>query len=275
MSNLVIHAEGLSKRYRIGDPHDSTENLRALLEGTVRAPLRLLSGGRPSANDHSVGTEHINGKHVWALKDVSFSVRRGETLALIGGNGAGKSVLMKILARVTKPTEGCARVRGRVGAMLEVGAGFHHELTGRENIYLSGTILGITRDIINRSLDEIVRFAGIEKFMNTPIKHYSSGMRMRLAFAVAAQLETEILLVDEALSVADAAFREQGLEKMQQAAAAGRTIIFVSHDLNVVEKLCDRALWLKNGRVVMDDTAPRVLRSYLATNSRPGGIHGK
>jgi lipopolysaccharide transport system ATP-binding protein len=264
VNGFVIKVEGLGKRFKLGQKPDSARHLRGLLEGALRrTPFhRLQAVPEPNGN-----------RHVWALKNVSFSIRQGEVLGLLGNNGAGKSVLLKVLARITKPTEGYARVRGHIGAMLEVGAGFHPELTGRENIYLSGTILGMTRVNISRQFDEIVGFSGVEKFLHTPIKHYSSGMRVRLAFAIAAQLDTQILLVDEVLSVADDAFREMCLAKLQQAAEAGKTIMIVSHDLSVIERLCHRALFLQAGRVVMDDTVPCVTRSYLAANSAPGDAH--
>jgi lipopolysaccharide transport system ATP-binding protein len=256
VDSFVIKVEGLGKRFKLGQKRGS--NLRGLLEGIMRTPFRRLK----------TVPEQNGNRYVWALKDVSFSIRPGEVLGLLGNNGAGKSVLLKVLARITKPTEGYARVRGHIGAMLEVGAGFHPELTGRENIYLSGTILGMSRASITRQFDEIVGFSGVEKFLHTPIKHYSSGMRVRLAFAIAAQLDTQILLVDEVLSVADDTFRETCLAKLKRAAEAGKTIIVVSHDLSVIERLCHRALLLKAGQVVMDDTAARVMREYLAEDRR-------
>lgn len=257
MNDFVIEIEGLGKRFKLGQRRGSV-NLRGALEGILRRPFRHLK----------LVPEPNSNPYVWALKEVSFSLRQGDVMGLIGGNGAGKSVLLKILARITKPTEGRALVRGRIGAMLEVGAGFHPELTGRENIYLSGTILGMSPASISRQFDEIVSFSGVERFLYTPIKHYSSGMRMRLAFAVAAHLDTQILLVDEVLSVADDAFREMCITKLKQTAETGKTIMIVSHDPSVIERLCHRALLLANGRVMMDDTVPRVMRKYLEEDKR-------
>jgi lipopolysaccharide transport system ATP-binding protein len=242
MSNWAIQAEGLGKHYRLGALH-GRQGLRGAMERVLRGQL----GG---------------GEEMWALRDVSFSVRSGETLALVGGNGAGKSVLLKILARVTKPSAGIARLRGRIGAMLEVGAGFHGMLSGRDNIHLSGAILGVPTATIARQFDEIVDFAGVQRFVDTAVRHYSSGMQARLAFAIAAQLETEIMLLDEVLSVADRDFRERCIDRIRQAATKGRTVILVSHDDEVVERLCTRALWLDHGRIVMDGTGANVLRAY-------------
>jgi lipopolysaccharide transport system ATP-binding protein len=260
VNGFAIEVEGLGKRFTLGQKRGSARHLRGLLEGAVRVPFRRLKAG----------PEQHQPRYVWALKDVSFRLRPGEVLGLLGNNGAGKSVLLKVLARITKPTRGYARVRGHIGAMLEVGAGFHPELTGRENIYLSGTILGMNRAGISRQFDEIVSFSGVEQFLHTPIKHYSSGMRVRLAFAIAVQLDTQILLLDEVLSVADDAFRELCIAKLKQAAEAGKSIMLVSHDLSLITRLCHRALLLKSGSIMMDDAAPCVMRSYLAGNSTPG-----
>ena len=265
MNGFAIRVEGLGKQFKLGQKHGSASHLRGLLEGVVRMPFRRW---------RAVPEQNGNG-YVWALKDVSFSLRQGEVLGLLGNNGAGKSVLLKVLARITKPTEGYARVRGHIGAMLEVGAGFHPQLTGRENIYLSGTILGMKRADISRQFDEIVSFSGVEQFLHTPVKHYSSGMRMRLAFAIAAQLDTQILLVDEVLSVADDAFREMCIAKLKQAAETGKTIIIVSHDLSLIARLCHRALFLKAGNIMMDDTVSCVMRSYLAANGTSGDAQAK
>jgi lipopolysaccharide transport system ATP-binding protein len=202
-------------------------------------------------------------QHIWALKGVSLEVREGEVVGLIGRNGAGKSTLLKILARVTRPTEGYAEIRGRVGSLLEVGTGFHPELTGRENIYLSGAILGMSKSEIGRKFDEIAAFAEIEKFLDTPVKHYSSGMYMRLAFSVAAHLEPQILLVDEVLAVGDVAFQKKCLSKMGDAAQTGRTVIFVSHNMAAMENLCRRAVFLDKGRVHREGPAREVIGCYL------------
>ncbi|HEV2852070.1 MAG TPA: ABC transporter ATP-binding protein [Thermoanaerobaculia bacterium] len=206
---------------------------------------------------------------MWALRDVSFEIGRGEAVGLIGGNGAGKSTLLKILSRITEPTTGEARIEGRVGSLLEVGTGFHSELSGRENVYLAGAILGMKRAEITRKLDEIVAFAEVERFLDTPVKRYSSGMYLRLAFAVAAHLEPEILLVDEVLAVGDAAFQKKCLGKMGDVARQGRTVLFVSHNMVAIEGLCQRVLWLRDGRVAEDGPAGRVVSEYLKTSSAP------
>src|ERR1700682_1174325 len=221
MNKVVIQTEGLGKRYRRGVHVDT--GLRHALERFVRSPLRSLRGARPEV--------------FWALRDVSLEVREGEVLGLIGRNGAGKTTLLKILSRITRPTEGWAEIRGRVRSLLEVGTGFHGELTGRENTYLSGSILGMSKREISRKFDEIVAFAEIEKFIDTPAKHYSSGMYMRLAFAVAAHLEPEILIVDEVLAVGDVAFQKKCLGKMGEVARSGHTVLFVSHNLAAVRNL--------------------------------------
>ncbi len=257
---LVINVEGLGKQFRLSERHGAAQSLRNRLEETVRAPFARRSTG---LDDQKRG-------RFWALKDVSFSVTKGEVMGLIGPNGAGKSVLLKILSRITKPTEGRARVRGRVGVMLDAGAGFHPELSGRENIFLSGALLGMSRASITRQLDEIVCFSGLEEFLHMRLKRYSTGMQARLALAVAAHLDTQILLVDEALSLADDVFREACVGKLRQAAAAGKTIILVSHDLSVIERLCHRAVLLIGGRVVIDDSVPRVVSEYhQGAPSRP------
>jgi lipopolysaccharide transport system ATP-binding protein len=206
---------------------------------------------------------------LWALKDVSFEVKRGEVVGIIGRNGAGKSTLLKILSRITEPTEGYADIIGRVGSLLEVGTGFHPELTGRENIYLNGSILGMKRAEIERRFDEIVAFAEIERFIDTPVKYYSSGMYVRLAFAVAAHLEPEILLVDEVLAVGDAAFQKKCLGKMQEVGREGRTILFVSHNMTAVQNLCQRCVWLDSGRTSEDGPSGQVISSYLKTSFSP------
>src|ERR1700682_4631884 len=228
MNKVVIQTEGLGKRYRRGVHVDT--GLRHALERFVRSPPRSLRGGRPEV--------------LWALRDGSLEVREGEVLGLIGRNGAGKTTLLKILSRITRPTEGWAEIRGKVRSLLEVGTGFHPELTGRENTYLSGSILGMSKREIDRKFDEIVAFAEIERFIETPVKHYSSGMYVRLAFAVAAHLEPEILIVDEVLAVGDVEFQRKCLGKMQDVAALqGRTVLFVSHNMAAVTALCPRAVY--------------------------------
>jgi lipopolysaccharide transport system ATP-binding protein len=207
---------------------------------------------------------------IWALKDVSFEVKRGEALGIIGRNGAGKSTLLKILSRVTKPTRGGADIHGRVGSLLEVGTGFHPELTGRENLYLNGSILGMKRAEIDRKFDEIVEFSGVATFLDTPVKHYSSGMYVRLAFSVAAHLEPEILIVDEVLAVGDAGFQRKCLAKMEEVSWDGRTVLFVSHNMGLVQSLCERAVYLRGGSVHVDDTSATAVASYLQSLEEAG-----
>jgi lipopolysaccharide transport system ATP-binding protein len=256
MSDVVIHAQCLGKRYRRG-VRASSETLRDTLTRLIRSPLRSLR-----RQQHET---------FWALRDVSLEVHEGEVLGLIGRNGAGKSTLLKILSRITRPTEGWAEIRGRVRSLLEVGTGFHGELTGRENTYLGGSILGMSKREIDRKFEAIVEFAEIEKFIDTPVKHYSSGMYVRLAFAVAAHLEPEILLVDEVLAVGDASFQKKCLGKMGDVAKAGRTIVFVSHNMTALQSLCERAIWLEGGSVVQDARAGAVISAYLAQFARPTG----
>ncbi len=257
MGDVVIRVEGLSKRYRIGQ-RESYLALRDVLARTFSAPFRRVSSRSLTPNPDPPTPDFI-----WALQDVSFEIREGEVVGIIGRNGAGKTTLLKILSRITKPTAGYAEVRGRVGSLLEVGTGFHSELTGRENIYLSGAILGMTKKEIDRRFDEIVAFAEIEKFIDTPVKHYSSGMYVRLAFAVAAHLETDILLVDEVLAVGDAAFQKKCLEKMSHASHEGRTVLFVSHNLAAVEALCRSCFLLNGGCLLAKGPARQVVEQYL------------
>src|SRR6202035_4219000 len=235
MTTAVIEAQGLSKRYERG-ARASSGLLRDTLARTLRSPWTLFQRQKPEV--------------FWALKDVSLEVREGEVLGLIGRNGSGKTTLLKILSRITRPTEGWAEIHGRVGSLLEVGTGFHPELTGRENTYLSGAILGMGRQEIARKFDEIVAFAEIETFIDTPVKHYSSGMFVCLAFAVAAHLEPEILLVDEVLAVGDVKVQKKCLGKMGDVARAGRTIVFVSHNMAALRRMCTRAIWLEGGRAL-------------------------
>src|SRR6267142_2829064 len=245
MNDIAIHVEGLSKRYRIGGPQERYRTLRATLTDTATAPWRALrSTFRPRGRQHSNGNNAF-----WALKDVSFEIKRAEVVGVIGRNGAGKSTLLKILSRITEPTAGYADIHGRVSSLLEVGTGFHLELTGRENIYLNGAILGMRRNEIERKFDEIVDFAEVDKFIDTPVKHYSSGMHLRLAFAVAAHLEPDILLVDEVLAVGDIAFQKKCIGKMEDVAAHGRTVLFVSHNLGAVKELCQSGMVLNNGKL--------------------------
>jgi lipopolysaccharide transport system ATP-binding protein len=256
-SEYAIRLEGIGKRYRIGQ-RVKYRTLRESLMGAVLAParrLRALSRGE-AAVDH--------GGTVWALEDVSFDVKVGESVAIIGRNGAGKSTLLKVLARITTPTKGRAELRGHVGSLLEVGTGFHHELSGRDNVYLNGAILGMKRAEIARKFDEIVAFAELEKFIDTPVKHYSSGMALRLAFAVAAHLEPEILVIDEVLAVGDAAFQQRCIGKMGDVSKQGRTVLFVSHNIAAVQSLCQRGVLLENGRVTKIGLVNEVVDHYLS-----------
>jgi lipopolysaccharide transport system ATP-binding protein len=253
---VAVDVEGLSKRYRIGE-------LQAAY-GTLRESLSHMAK-RLTGQEHHRGFDEI-----WALNDVSFAVTEGEALGVIGRNGAGKSTLLKILTRITAPTAGRAEIRGRVGSLLEIGTGFHPELTGRENIYLNGAILGMKRREINAKLPEIVEFSGVDKFLDTPVKRYSSGMHVRLAFSVAAHFEPEILLVDEVLSVGDAEFQARCMGRMEDIGATGRTVLFVSHNMQAVSQLCDRAILLDDGEIVMDGPSGDVVAHYLQTTAGAG-----
>ncbi len=253
MTDIAISANALGKRYRIGALKRQT-TIRERLTHAMKAPARWLSS---NGNGSSGGRRDF-----WALRDVSFELRKGDVVGLIGRNGAGKSTLLKILSRITQPTAGCADIDGRVGSLLEVGTGFHPELTGRENTYLNGAILGMGKKEIDRKFDEIVAFAEVGDFIDTPLKHYSTGMQMRLAFAVAAHLEPETLLVDEVLAVGDIAFQKKCLGKMGEVASVGRTIVFVSHQLNQIRRLCQRAIWIDGGKIRMDGAVHDVLAAY-------------
>ena len=254
---LVLRAESLGKRYRVGQ-REPYRALRDVLAEAIRLPARAALGRR----------ERTTRDWIWAIEDVSFDVRRGEVVGLIGANGAGKSTLLKLLSRITEPTSGRILIGGRVGSLLEVGTGFHPELTGRENIYLNGTILGMRKAEIDRRFDEIVEFSNLERFLDTPVKRYSSGMQVRLAFAVAAHLETQILLVDEVLAVGDAEFQQKCLGKMKDVTNEGRTIVFVSHNLAAVQALCTRALVLEQGRLVFDGSTGGAVERYLGHGRR-------
>ncbi len=258
MSNVVIRVEKLSKRYVIGAAKDRHDTLRDQLAAGFKSLIRK-NGCRPAGSDcHN---------SIWALKDVSFEVKRGETVGFVGYNGAGKSTLLKILSRITEPTTGFAEIRGRVSSLLEVGTGFHAELTGRENIYLNGVILGMKKAEIDRKFDEIVSFSEVEKFIDTPVKRYSSGMYVRLAFAVAAHLQTEVMLVDEVLAVGDVEFQRKCLGKIEEVAKQGRTVLFVSHSMGTVLNLCSRAILLRAGCLTHDGPAESTIKQYLTYHS--------
>lgn len=266
MSGIAVRAEGLGKRYRIGTAAERHDSLRAALSAAAAAPFRNLARLRRAGSTGGPEGEDT----VWALRDVSFEVGEGEVLGIVGRNGAGKSTLLKVLSRITEPTEGRARVSGRIGSLLEVGTGFHPELTGRENVYLNGSILGMGRGYIDRRFDEIVDFAGVERFIDTPVKRYSSGMYLRLAFAVAAHLEPEVLIVDEVLAVGDAEFQRKCLGKMGEVAGEGRTVLFVSHNMAAVRTLCSRALLLDGGELVADAGVEEVVDDYVTLGTTPG-----
>jgi len=254
MHEVMIHGVGLGKRYAIGE-RARYHALRDVLANAMNAPRRLFGWNRRSG-------EHRSREQLWALRDVSFDIQEGEIVGLIGRNGAGKTTLLKILSRVTRPTTGFAEFHGRMGSLLEVGTGFHPELTGRENVFLSGAILGMGKREIERKFDEIVAFAEVDKFIDTPLKHFSTGMQMRLAFAVAAQLEPEILLVDEVLAVGDLEFQKKCLGKMSEVSKGGRTIVFVSHQMSQIRRLCERVIWVDRGVIKQDGSTLDVVSAY-------------
>ena len=251
MSNFAIQANGLAKRYKIGHSVSSNATIRDAMMRMAKVEFC-----RDWKNSFS------NDDHVWAVSDVSFEIKHGEVVGIIGHNGAGKSTLLKLLSRITEPTKGSADIYGRIGSLLEVGTGFHQELTGRENVFLSGAILGMKKSDIKLRFDEIVAFAGVSKFIDTPVKHYSSGMFLRLAFAVAAHLEPDILLVDEVLAVGDIEFQKKCLNKMSEVATQGRTVLFVSHNMGSVKELCKSAIVLKNGKVDFQGDVPKAIQHY-------------
>lgn len=255
--DIAIRVNGLGKKYRIAHETAAYKTLGETITRAVKAPFRRLAGDAPSRTI----------EEFWALKDVSFEVKRGEVIGIIGRNGAGKSTLLKILSRITTPTEGTVEVHGRIGSLLEVGTGFHPELSGRENIYLSGSILGMKRSEIDAKFDEIVKFAEMERFLDTPVKRYSSGMYVRLAFAVAAHLEPEILIIDEVLAVGDAAFQKKCLGKMGDVAKEGRTVLFVSHNMTAIKNFCNRALLIRNGAVFFKGSVEATIEKYLEERS--------
>ena len=272
MSDIAIRCVGLSKRYRIGQT-EGYRTLRDVISETAAAPFRWLRKTSSSNGNVNPAVESITPavNSIWALNDVSFEINRGDVVGIIGRNGAGKSTLLKVLSRITKPTRGYADINGRVGSLLEVGTGFHPELTGRENIYLNGAILGIRKAEIERKFDEIVAFAEVEQFIDTPVKRYSSGMYVRLAFAVAAHMETEILLVDEVLAVGDAQFQKKCFSKMSQIRNQGKTIVLVSHNMAAVRGICNQGLHLQHGRAVLQADLNQVVDAYLARTEEAEG----
>jgi lipopolysaccharide transport system ATP-binding protein len=259
MEPVVVRVENVGKRYRIGALHPGYDTFREMVGEALLAPIRRLRGA--AVNRYET---------LWALREMNLEVRRGEMLGIVGHNGAGKSTLLKILSRITRPTEGEVEINGRVGSLLEVGTGFHPDLTGRENVYLNGAILGMRKAEIEKKFDEIIAFSELEKFVETPVKFYSSGMYVRLAFSVAAHLEPEILIMDEVLAVGDAAFQQKCLDKMGEIRRRGHTIFFVSHNLPAVTRLCKRAVLLEQGRVVADGPAQEVVNRYLNSSWKAG-----
>jgi lipopolysaccharide transport system ATP-binding protein len=254
---LALQVSGLGKQYRLGAIRTPYKTLRDSIAATTANAFRTMTGRRSPASESNA--------RLWALRNVSFELKPGEVVGLIGRNGAGKSTLLKIVSRITDPSEGWVEIHGRIGSLLEVGAGFHPELTGRENVFLSGTVLGMRNREIRRKFDEIIAFANVEQFVDTPVKHYSSGMFLRLAFAVAAHLEPEILLVDEVLAVGDARFQKKCLDKMQDVGQRGSTVILVSHNMPAITRLCERAILLDQGSVVADGPAHQVVATYLSS----------
>ena len=265
-SDSVITVENLSKRYMLGATRSKGDGLRHAIEGAARAPFRWASNVIRAKGQKKVSVKK-GSEEFWALRDVNFSITRGEVVGIIGHNGAGKSTLLKLLSRITEPTRGRITVRGRVASLLEVGTGFHPELSGRENIYLNGAILGMSRVEIRQKFDEIIAFAEVERFLDTPVKRYSSGMYVRLAFAVAAHLEPEILIVDEVLAVGDSAFQKKCIGKMEEVAGQGRTVLFVSHNIPMVLNLCQRGILLKAGAVIQDGPMSDVVQTYSTETS--------
>jgi len=267
-NDLAIKVNNLSKRYRIGLKEELHSSFGAVLIDFIKSPLKNYRKYRSlykfdDLDQSSRSTpDSLPSDIIWAVRNVSFEVKKGEVIGIVGRNGAGKSTLLKILSRITDPTSGYAEIRGRIASLLEVGTGFHPELTGRENVYLNGTVLGMTKKEIDRKFDEIVDFSGVEKFIDTPVKRYSSGMKVRLAFSVSAHLEPEILLVDEVLAVGDVAFQRKCIGKMQDVARGGRTILFVSHNLSVIENLCSRALLITDGKLAFDGTTKETIDLY-------------
>ena len=266
-NNIAIKVENVSKVYRLGAREEIDDSLLKSLLDAIKSPVTNYRKYRSLYNfsdlDFDNPDANTDPNILWALRNVSFEVTHGEVVGIIGRNGAGKSTLLKILSRITPPARGRVEIHGRTSSLLEVGTGFHNELTGRENVYLNGTILGMRKKEVDRKFDEIVEFSGVEKFLDTPVKRYSSGMRVRLAFAVAAHLEPEILIVDEVLAVGDAAFQEKCLNKMQDVGSEGRTVFFVSHNMPAVTRLCQRVIMLNDGQVVDDGPAHEIVAKYM------------
>ena len=272
-SNIAVEVNNISKLYRIGTKARIYDNFAQTLLAYIKSPLnnfrkyRSLYKFNDILNNYNEEDDFSRNSIIWALRDISFNVRKGERIAIIGRNGAGKSTLLKILSRVTIPTRGYAKIHGRISSLLEVGTGFHPDLTGRENVYLNGTILGMRKKEVDQRFDRIVDFSGIEKFIDTPVKRYSSGMRVRLAFSVAAHLEPDILIVDEVLAVGDMDFQKKCINKMDDASKQGRTVVFVSHNMPAITRLCERAVLIKQGRLISDGPATKVVGEYLRSGS--------
>jgi lipopolysaccharide transport system ATP-binding protein len=264
MTDIAIRAERLGKQFHIGTLKHGYKTVREVMVDACIGPFRRIG---QLVRGHVSGASDLN-ETIWALRDVNFEIQHGEVVGVIGRNGAGKSTLLKILSRITEPTKGYVEVYGRVGSLLEVGTGFHQELTGRENIYLNGAILGMRKFEIDRKFDAIVAFAEIDRFLDTPVKHYSTGMQTRLGFAVAAHLDPEILMVDEVLSVGDSAFQEKCLGKIQDVAKAGRTVVFVSHNMATVSQLCGRVIWLDGGQVRSSGDPSTIIAEYFADTAK-------
>ncbi len=271
--DIVIKVEHITKLYRLGSKDERPDNIINWVTEFIKAPLKNFRYYKSLYNFNDLDLSQIGALEqlppdiICAIKDVSFTVKRGEVLGIIGSNGAGKSTMLKILSRITHPTQGIIEAKGRISSLLEVGTGFHPELTGRENIYLNGTILGMRKKEIDIKFDEIVNFSGVEKFLDTPVKRYSSGMKVRLAFSVAAHLDPEILIIDEVLSVGDAEFQKKCLGRMSQVATGGKTILFVSHDMRAVANLCSRVLLLENGSITKSGDPLKIIQSYLASKA--------
>ena len=263
MKNYLIKTDGISKRYPIRKQHDRPDTLVGIFIDFLYKPIRNLKELKRLSDAQDSSTELDN--YIWALNDINLEINNNEKVGIIGKNGSGKSTLLKILSRITKPTKGNAIIKGRVASLIEVGTGFHNELSGRENIYLNGSILGMTKSEIDHKYEEIVTFSGVAKFIDTPIKRYSSGMRVRLAFSVAAHLEPEILIVDEVLAVGDANFQKKCLGKMDDVAKSGRTVLFVSHNLESVISLCNRVIWIDDGEIKADGNPVEIVNKYLET----------